>query len=58
MKVWLVMANDAPDSVFGDKENADAFAHCMDVAERKRVKIGYPPRIYWRVYEFTVQVRE
>lgn len=57
MKVWVVMSNDFPDSVFADQENADAFVNCMEVAEKKRVR-DWGRRIYWRAYEFELQERK
>lgn len=57
MKVFVVMSNDFPDSVFADKENADAYVACMEAAEKKR-KLGSPgARIYWRYYEFKLESR-
>lgn len=54
MKVFVVMSNDFPDSVFADKENAEAFVACMKVVEKKRVPRS-GPRIYWRYYEFELE---
>lgn len=57
MKVWVIMGNDFPNSVFSNEEDADAYVACMDAAEKKKLK-GFGPRIYWRSYEFEVEGRQ
>lgn len=50
MKVYVVMGNDFPDSVF--KEEKDAETYCDE--KRKANKPGQRV-IYWRVYDFEVK---
>lgn len=49
MKVFVVMGNDFPDSVWDTEEAAEKYC------EAQRNDKNYSPRIYWRVYEFTVR---
>ena len=53
MKVYVVMANDFPDSVFTFEKKADAYAERMRKEDQKVManKINYA-RVHWRVYEF------
>lgn len=54
MKVWVVMGNDYPDSVFATEAAAETY-----VAEKKKEKteqlFGHA-RIHWRAYEFEVRL--
>lgn len=52
MKVFVVMGNDFPDSVF-DSEDAAEAACDSKRAERERSPTGHRA-IYWRIYEFTL----
>lgn len=53
MKVFVVMGNDFPDSVFSDKATADA--HIAKIKEEDKDR---SPRIYWRVHEFELNRME
>ena len=53
-RVWVVMSNDYPDSVFSNEEDAEAYVECMSAGQRK---VPSRSRIYWRCYEFKVEGR-
>lgn len=55
--VWVVAANDYPDSVF--TEEADAKAYCnRKTVEQKDPKRGYlPVRVYYRAYPMVVNAK-
>ena len=53
MKVWVIMGNDYPDSVFALEEAAEKYI-AGKKAERSAEARGLP-RIYWRSYEFEVK---
>ncbi len=50
MKVWVVMGNDFPDSVWSSEHAAESY--CI---EKKAERRDVGPRIHWRVYEFEVK---
>lgn len=54
MKVWVVMGNDFPETVFDTEKSADDF-----VAEKKADPANTNQfggrRIYWRSYEFELR---
>ena len=53
MKVWVLMGNDWPDSVYATKKKAEAA-----VKQRREIDdhaVDHRPRIYWRHYEFEVR---
>ena len=53
MKVWVVMGNDYPDSVFWTEEAANRYCEeRRNEPGNKREYGGY--RIYWRAYGFEV----
>lgn len=49
MKVYVVMSNDFPDSVYKTKTAAESYVAAR-TAEPPNV-----PRIYWRVYDFELR---
>lgn len=51
MKVWVIMSNDYPDSVFATERLAEEYVKSQK-AKREDM------RIYWRAYEFTVIARD
>jgi len=53
MKVYVVMSNDFPDSVFMNRRKADAYVKKWK--KIKALKFRDFQRIYWQVYEFEVQ---
>lgn len=57
MKVYVVMANDYPDSVYTTKAVAAAFVakqSAKEAALARSVK-QWRPRIYWNFYEFDLK---
>ena len=52
MRVFVVMANDFPDSVYLDEGEAERYAKAE--TEKSRERPDYLPRIYYRVYPFEV----
>lgn len=63
MKVWVVMGNDYPDSVYKTENAAATFINAKneerEKADRKKRRLGSGSggygRIYWRSYEFEIQ---
>lgn len=53
MKVWVVMSNDYPDSVFATERLAETY-----IQRQQQRRDDYSPRIYWRAYEFNVTARD
>ena len=51
MKVWVVMGNDYPESVFASEAAAKEYVEQKKAAPDYLGKYG-DPRIYWNVYEF------
>lgn len=49
MKVWVVMSNDFPDSVWSDEARARDY-----IKVRNSEWTPHQTRIYWTVYEFEV----
>lgn len=49
MRIFVVMANDYPDSVFSTERDAEAYCTKQRDAPSSQLR-----RIYWRVYEFTL----
>lgn len=56
-KVYVVMQNDYPHSVYADKDKAARFIKINNAAEKKRENERdlYWPRIYWSVYDFEIK---
>jgi hypothetical protein len=56
MRVWVLMGNDYPDSVYDTEATADAAAEekKRQCAAEQRVK-QTRTRIYWRHYEFELK---
>jgi hypothetical protein len=52
MKVWVLMGNDFPDSVYATKKKAEAAVKQKRIADDRNV--DHYPRIYWRYYELEV----
>lgn len=54
-KVWVVMSNDFPDSVFATAETAESYVR-RQMAKQKENKLTWDtPRIYYRSYEFELR---
>lgn len=57
MSVFVVMGNDFPDAVFSTEEKADAYINLKKDEEALRMASEqYPRRVYWRSYEFGLDV--
>lgn len=63
MKVFVVMGNDCPDSVWASEAEAERFVQAKMDAQRKvhadddarfGRKTHYTPRVFWRVHAFTL----
>jgi len=54
MKVWVIMGNDYPDSVFASEAAAEKYVNERK-AEDNPTKDGLCRRIYWRAYEYEVR---
>jgi hypothetical protein len=52
-KVFVVMGNDFPDAVFDNKTTAEEYCSLKSRGAHKHAR-----RIYWRVYEFTLNQGE
>lgn len=55
MKIYVIMGNDFPHSVFSDKAIAEAW--CMknnEIEKQKKSQDVMHRRISWRSYEFTL----
>lgn len=55
MTVYVVAGNDYPDSVFGNRTEADAYCVRQTETNVRDMKTGCARKIYWRVYPFEVQ---
>lgn len=55
MKVYVVMGNDYPDSVFNTEEAAEAYCQKRKNEPGNKHDLGNSYRIYWRVYEFDLR---
>ena len=57
MKLFVVMTNDFPDSVFVDETSALAYVDKKDAEAKLQTVRGrsFGPLIYWRCYEFEVK---
>ncbi len=53
MKVYVVMSNDFPDSVFKNEADAEAYCDSKNKAPDNQREYG-GRRIYWRVYGFAL----
>jgi hypothetical protein len=52
MKVWVIMSNDYPESVFSNEEKAGAYVKEKNDKDKEK----HPYRlIFWRSYEFDVR---
>ena len=52
MKVYVVMSNDCPDSVFDDKIKADAYVNKRKQENEVEMLRCYARKVYWNCYEF------
>jgi hypothetical protein len=57
MKVYVVMGNDFPETIFGTEKGAAEFVAEKKQREDVEAKSRYRsrPMIYWRFYEFELQ---
>lgn len=55
MKVFVVMGNDFPESVFETEAAAEKYVEQKKAADPEHRKQYGGPRIYWRTYEFEVR---
>jgi hypothetical protein len=54
MTVWVVMANDFPDKVFGTEAAAARYCETANAAEKAAQASGPRTRIYYQWYKFEV----
>jgi hypothetical protein len=52
MKVFVVMGNDYPDSVFSTQDAAEAYVEKKRAADPERQRLYGGMMIYWRWYSF------
>ena len=56
MKVWVIMGNDYPDSVFASEEAAEKYIAGKKAEHLRAQQLGGGfSRIHWRSYEFEVK---
>lgn len=59
MKVYVIMGNDYPHSVYQSEADADDFVKVAETAEKEMEKRPVPQRerrrIHWRSYEFELK---
>lgn len=55
MTVYVIMSNDYPDSVFGNRAEADAYCILKTSANINAMIKREERKVYWRVYPFEVQ---
>jgi hypothetical protein len=55
VRVFVVMGNDYPDSVFASEADAEAYIQQKKDEPGNRHEHGGGYRIYWRAYEFELR---
>ena len=55
MKVYVIMGNDFPESVFASEEVAERYVKAKMADPANRHERSNTPRIYWRSYEFELR---